>query len=344
MRSTMCLRTRAVLSITAVITAFSTVSSAQVALPPGCTVTPSTIGTGRDICQKAAELFAFVVPQVGVALAGGNAMPGEGGTLGGWGKRAVSLRLVAVDGRLPRNSVPLSITAPNSVTSDFGAVRTFIPTPAVDLGVGFIKGLPVGVTNVGGVDLLLGVTVIPKVSQRAMHISQRERDVAFSYGVRVGALQESAFIPGLSATFVRRRLPALDFDYTPNDDTLQLRGTVVTSNSLRVMASKRIVLFGLAVGVGRDEIEATTGLGATVNDATAPVGQKRAVIALPNLTEKVRRSTAFVNASLGLIVARIVGEFGWSSAGTVRETVNTFGGRRANEGYRYGSIGITTRF
>ncbi len=340
----MCPRTRAVLVITALLTGFTTKTSAQTALPPGCTVTPSTIGNGRDICQKAAELFAFVVPQVGVAIAGGNAMPGEGGTLGGWGKRAVSVRLVAVDGRLPRNSVPLSITAPNSVASDFGAVRTFIPTPAVDLGVGLIKGLPVGVTNVGGVDLLAGVTALPRVSQRAMHLNQRERGVAFSYGLRVGALQESAFVPGVSASYVRRRLPSLDFDYMPNDDTLQLTGTRVTSNSLRVMASKRIVLFGLAVGVGRDEIEATSGLSATVNDAAAPVGQKRASIALPSLTEKVSRSTAFVNASLGLIVARIVAEFGWSSAGTVRQTVNTFGGRKANEGYRYGSIGMTTRF
>ena len=30
--------------------------------------------------------------------------------------------------------------------------------------------------------------------------------------------------------------------------------------------------------------------------------------------------------------------------GDRRETLNTFGGRRANEGYRYGSLGITTRF
>ncbi len=309
-----------------------------------CIVTPSTIGTGRDICQKASDLFAFVVPQVGVAIAGGNPMPGEGGTLGGWPKRALSLRLIAVDGRLPRNSVPLSITAPNAVASDFGATRTIIPLPALDVGIGFIKGLPVGVTNIGGVDLLAGVTALPKVTQHVLQLHPQSSKVAFSYGVRVGVVQESAFVPGLSASYMRRRLPTLDVGYTPMDDTLQLSNTAVTANSLRITVSKRVVLLGLAAGVGRDHIDATSGLTATVNDVTAPAGQRRAVIVLPSLSQKVTRSSAFVNASLGLIVARVVAEFGWSSAGDVRQTVNTFGGRKANEGYRYASLGVTARF
>ena len=322
----------------------SAVLRAQAATSPVCTVTPSAIGSGRDICQKATDLFTFVVPQVGVAVAGGNAMPGEGGTLGGWGKRAASLRLVAVDGRLPKNSVPLSITAPNAVASDFGATRTPIPVPALDVGIGIIKGLPVGVTNIGGVDLLVGVTALPKVTQRAIQLDPQSHGVAVSYGARVGVLQESAFVPGLSASYLRRRLPTLEFGYTPNDDTLRLTNAAVTATSLRITASKRVVLFGLAAGVGRDEITATSGMSAIVNDASAPVGQRRADIQLPSLTQHVKRSTAFVNASLGLIVARIVAEFGWSSAGDVRQTVNTFGGRKANEGYRYASLGVTARF
>jgi hypothetical protein len=39
----------------------------------------------------------------------------------------------------------------------------------------------------------------------------------------------------------------------------------------------------------------------------------------------------------------MVGEYGWSSAGTVVQTVNQFGGRKADEGYRYGSLGIALR-
>lgn len=309
-----------------------------------CTVTPSTFGNGRDLCQKATDLFSFVVPQVGVAVAGGNVLLGEGGTLGGWGKRAVSLRILAVDGRLPRNSVPLSVSSSTAVSSDFGAARTPIPMPSVDLGIGFVKGIPLGLTNVGGVDLLVGAMALPSVSQNALRLKPRGGGVAFSYGVRVGALQESTLIPGVSASYMRRRMPTLDFAYTPSDDTLQITNASVTSNSFRLTVSKRVVLFGLALGVGQDQIVGTSGVSAVVNEATAPVGLRRAAVALPSLEDKVTRSTAFVNASLGLIVARIVAEFGWSSAGTVRQTVNTFGGRQANEGYRYGSIGITARF
>ena len=48
--------------------------------PPGCAV--PVAGGGADVCRKAGDLFAFLVPQVGVALAGGNHILGEGGSGG----------------------------------------------------------------------------------------------------------------------------------------------------------------------------------------------------------------------------------------------------------------------
>lgn len=330
--------------IATVMLSASVPAAARAQTAANCTVAPTTFGNGRDICQKASDLFSFVVPQVGVAVAGGNVLLGEGGTLGGWGKRAISLRIVAVDGRLPKNSVPLSVSTSTAVASDFGAARTPIPMPSVDLGIGFLKGVPLGLTNVGGVDLLVGAMALPSISQNALRLKPRGGGVAFSYGVRVGALQESTIIPGVSASYMRRRMPTLDFAYTPSDDTLQITNASVTSNSFRLTVSKRVVLFGLAVGIGQDEIVGTSGVSAVINESTAPAGLRRAAVTLPSLEDKLTRSTAFVNASLGLIVARVVAEYGWSSAGSVRQTVNTFGGRQANEGYRYGSIGVTARF
>ena len=113
--------------------------------------------------------------------------------------------------------------------------------------------------------------------------------------------------------------------------------------SLRVAASKRFLLFGFAAGVGRDEIEGVGGLRAIVNE-TVQGTPARASLTFPTLREKVTRNTAFVNGSFGLPVARIVAEYGRSSAGTLRQTLNTFGGRQANETYTYGSVGITVRF
>ncbi len=310
---------------------------------PNCTVTPAVAGNADDVCRKAADIFAFVVPQVGVALAGGNHVLGEGGTLGGWGKRTITLRVTAVDGRLPRNIVPLTLGRAAPVSDDFGATRVPLPMPSIDAAIGILAGLPMGVTNVGGVDVLIGAIGSSGISSGNFKLKPQGARFAMSYGVRVGVLQESSFVPGVSVSGVRRKVPTLSLDYTPTNDTLAARNMSLTVNTLRVAASKRFLLFGIAAGVGRDEIEGVGGLRAIVNE-TVQGTPARAALTFPTLREKVTRNTAFVNASFGLPIARIVAEYGRSSAGTLRQTLNTFGGRRANETYTYGSVGVTVRF
>jgi hypothetical protein len=316
--------------------------SAQ-SVSPNCTVTPAIAGNPTDLCRKAADLFAFVVPQLGVALAGGNPVLGEGGTLGGWGKRSITVRATAVNGLLPKNSVPLTLGRTTATGDDFGAARTIVPMASLDAAIGVIAGAPLGLTNVGGVDALIGVTAIEHLSSGRLEVTPVSAKYAIAYGVRVGALQESAFVPGVSVSYLRRKLPTLNADYTPSNDTLAVRNASLTANALRVVISKRLTIFGLAVGVGRDEIEGVTGVRAVVNEPVLGTSQ-RVAITFPTLQNKVQRNTAFVNASLGLIVARVVAEYGRSSAGTLRETLNTFGGHQANESYSYGSLGLTVRF
>lgn len=311
--------------------------------PANCTVTPSAAGSATDVCRKASDLFAFMVPQVGVALAGGNHVLGEGGTLGGFGKATVTLRLTAVSGRIPKNTIPLTLSRPAAASDDFGARRVALPMPSLDVAVGVFPGLPLGVTNVGGVDALVGVIGSPGVRSGPFELHPRGGGVAVAYGLRVGALQESSFVPGVSVSWLRRKVPTLDLDYTPSNDSLQVRNTSLTANTLRLVASKRFLLFGMAAGIGRDEIEGKSALSAVVNETISGT-PTRATVTFPTLSEKVKRNTAFVNATFGLPIARIVVEYGRSSAGTLRETLNTFGGRKANEAYGYGSVGITVRF
>ena len=306
-----------------------------------CTITPA-VASGADACQKARDLFGFVVPQIGIAVSSGNPVLGEGGTLGGWPKRAFSFRVSAVDGQLPRNAVPISVTG-SAVGSDFGAARTPIPLPSADAAIGIFPGIPLGLTNTLGVDLLLGASYLPSVKKSNFEVAPKDGGFAVQYGVRVGALQESSFIPGLSVSYMRRKMPTVDLGYTPNNDTLTVTGTSVTSNAIRIVASKRFAIFGIAAGVGRDEIEGSASMRASVNETVFGINQRFSVL-LPDLRYTTKRNTAFVNASLGLGIARLVGEYGWSSEGTVRETVNQFGGRKADEGYRYGSLGIAFRF
>jgi len=313
------------------------------AVSPQCTVTPAVAGSALDICRKAADLFAFVVPQVGVALSGGNPVLGEGGTLGGWGKRSVTFRVTAVDGRLPVKSVPLTLQRSGAVGDDFGADRAPVPMASIDAAIGVLTGIPVGVTNVGGVDLLVGATAVPTVKKGSFDLEPDGRGIAFSYGARIGLLQESSFVPGISVSYLRRALPSMDANSTTTNDTVQVRNVSLTSQALRLVASKRFVFIGLAAGIGQDKITGNADLSAVVNEPLLGTSQ-RVAITFPTLRESVTRNTAFVNASLGLSAARLVVEIGRSNAGTVRETLNTFDGRRANEAYTYGSAGLTVRF
>jgi len=314
-------------------------------LTPGtCTASPATLAgvpVGGDACTKARDLFAFVSPQVGVALSGGNPLLGEGGTLGGWPKRAVSVRLTAVDGQLPRGTVPIALG--NAATTTFSTSRTPVPVPVIDLGIGLIKGVPLGITNVGGVDVLLSGTYLPTVERNGLSLAPSASNLALGYGVRVGALQESALIPGVSISYQRRKLPTVSMGFATGNDTLSVNNVTVTSNALRVVASKRFLMFGVAAGLGRDAIDATAGVQGIVNESVANTPQ-RAVVVLDGMQNQVTRSTAFVNASFSLLILRVVAEYGVSSAGAAPVVTNRFGNRTPNEGYRFGSVGITMRF
>ncbi|MEP6764725.1 MAG: hypothetical protein ABJB66_10465 [Gemmatimonadaceae bacterium] len=315
------------------------VSSAQSTVVPNCNVTPASVIQPYDICQKVVDIFSFLSPQIGVALAGGNPMLGEGGTLGGPGKISGSIHVTVVDGRIPKNSVQLSQTGV-AVSSDYGAQRAPVPLPSVDAAIGVLKGVTVGLTNVGGVDLLVGAAYVPHVNKDPFSIRTEKKAYAFSYGVRVGILQESAAVPGMSFSYKTRKFPTSNFIYTPNNDTLSSTGTTLSSKSMRLVLAKRFVFIGFAAGIGRDEIEAKSEFSAVVNDLQ-PVS--RLAIAIPLAQQKVRRSNVFGNLSFGLPTAQLVLEYGWSSAGTIQQTLNTFGDRKANEGYHYASLGFGFR-
>ncbi len=55
----------------------------------------------QDACQQAFDVFQLIAPQLGLALAGGNATLGTGSVLGGLGHFSVGVRVNAFDGLFP---------------------------------------------------------------------------------------------------------------------------------------------------------------------------------------------------------------------------------------------------
>src|SRR5262245_52854593 len=56
----------------------------------------------HDACTQAVDVYQLMAPQLGIALAGGNATLGQGGALGGIGHFAVGIRANAFVGDVPK--------------------------------------------------------------------------------------------------------------------------------------------------------------------------------------------------------------------------------------------------
>lgn len=285
----------------------------------------------RDACQKAVDLFNYVMPQLGTAVAGGNATLGLGSTLGGLGHFSFGLRATAVEGHLPEfnsaDSPGFSITAAEA--SDYKGNKAAIPMPAVDLAIGLFKGIPLGITNLGGLDLLLSAAYVPEYGEDDDDVTLRVPDgsLKLGYGARLGILQEGTLMPGLSVSYLMRGLPTIDLTAVRVDanealnDSIYLRKLEISTASWRVVASKKLLFLGLAVGYGRDTYDASSEIGIVVRESCLLPGgicgfpATGSSSALVTVDEQYTRSNLFGNLSLGLLGLKLAGEVGQVSGG-----------------------------
>src|SRR5438477_4993328 len=60
----------------------------------------------QDACQQAVDLFNYMRPQLGIAIAGGNATLGQGGALGGLPHFTLGVRANVLAGSVPTIQPP----------------------------------------------------------------------------------------------------------------------------------------------------------------------------------------------------------------------------------------------
>jgi hypothetical protein len=291
----------------------------------------------QDACQQAVDLFQYMVPQLGIAISGGNATLGQGGALGGLGHFTVGLRANVLQGSVPQ------VDRATPATTDTGAVRRtnyptknqFLGLPAVDASIGIFKGLPLGLTNVGGVDLLLSAAYVPNVNADNVSI-EPDNPIKIGYGVRIGAIQESLLLPGVSFTFLKRDLPKTTITGSMNGASATVRDLDVKTTAWRLVASKSLILFSVAAGVGQDKYDAST---TVLGSYGSPVSVTSDVI---GMSQNLTRTNYFADVSLNMLLAKIVGEVGMVSGGTVT-TYNQFD-TAPDKSRLYGSVGLRIGF
>jgi len=303
--------------------------------PPGSfkpTGDPDNTKIAQDACQKAIDLFQYMSPQLGAVLAGGNATQGLTGTLGGLGHFVIGVRGNGIRGALPEVDRVVPATG-GAQQSTYTVTEPLMGLPTGDLAVGIFGGIPVGLTRVGGLDLIVSASYLPDYNNASVDVVVPAGSWKFGYGGKIGILQESPLVPGVSVSFLNRELPLVRITGRAGEDRLVLDSLRVKTSSWRAVAGKGFLFFGGAAGIGQDRYDSN----ASISVFIAPRRGSAGPLALQ---QKLTRTNYFASLWINAQVLRIVGEFGQASGGEIL-TYNQFTGPQADEPRRYFSVGVS---
>lgn len=158
----------------------------------------------------------------------------------------------------------------------------------------------------------------------------------FGFGARIGLLSESIAFPGVSFTWIERDLPTINATALSgvNDaDSLSISNLKVRTQAWRIVASKSLIAFSVAAGIGRDMYKQSATLKGSVTQAGLRGSESF------NADQTLNRTNMFADLSLNLPALKIVAEVGNAMGGTVA-TYNSFSGGRADRSQFYGSLGL----
>lgn len=283
-----------------------------------------------DACAVASDMFRYMAPQLGTAIAGGSHTLGIGTNLGGFPHFAIALRANAVQGHLP--NIDNVNVGPAGAARDFTVEESYVPMATVDFALGLTKGFNVGVTRMGGIDIIGGITYVPEIEEDDVSLIP-EKSIAVGLGARVGILQQSALLPGIAVSYMQRNLPTLDFGGAADDgNTFAINDFSVKTTSWRISAQKNLLLLQLGAGYGGDTYDFSTAGNVSVDGFDGGFTDKASMT----------RTTMYGTLGINLFLIKVVGEVGQVSGGTV-DTYHRFD-TPADEKRMYGTLGIRISF
>jgi hypothetical protein len=107
----------------------------------------------------------------------------------------------------------------------------------------------------------------------------------------------------------------------------------VSTTAWRAVASKSLVLFGLAIGAGQDNYKSSANV----------VGRSALANGTASVEQELKRTNYFADLSMNLMVLKIVGEVGMVQGGVV-DTFNQWDGKQPDDKRMYGSVGARFSF
>lgn len=285
-----------------------------------------------DACATGADFLRYMAPQLGTSLVGGSHTLGIGTNLGGFPHFAIALRANAVAGSLPDID---NLSAGPANSRNYAVKDQYLGLPTVDFALGITKGFNLGVTRIGGIDLIGGATYVPEVSETDFSVAAPDGSLSIAYGARVGLLQQSALIPGVAFSYMKRDMPTLDLtSNTTGGDQLAITDLSIKSSSWRLSAQKNFLLFQFGAGFGKDDYDFDANVAASVDNGTYTGNF--------NAAQAMSRTTMYGSLGINLFLAKIVAEVGQVSGGNA-PTYHTYD-KAADAKRLYGSAGIRISF
>ena len=285
-------------------------------------------GQAGNICNAAVDGTRTFHPLAGLLISGGNPVLGSGGPLGGLGHFSVTARVNAVKVVLP----DLNYSGNTNTVAPGDTV--FAPAPLVEGAVGLFGGLPGGLLAVDG---LLSAQLLPTdqiknitVDSSATRIGKIALGVG--YGARIGIVRESALLPGVALSVMRRGIPTIQYGSISGGDNYTYAVNLRATN-LRLTAGKSFSVLSVAAGLGWDHYTGKAHI--TFTDPTLPISPVESA----DVKLATSRMLVFADAGLSLSVVKLVGELGYLGGKDQHLTTN-FQGFDPKAGKLFGGVGL----
>jgi hypothetical protein len=190
------------------------------------------------------------------------------------------------------------------------------------------------------VDLLGSAQLLPTDQIDNMTVDAGARKigdlaVGLGYGARVGLLREMGPLPAVSVSVMRRDIPQISYGDVSDGDRYSY-GVDLHATNLRLVASKKLLVFDLAGGLGWDKYTGDAVI--RFRDPVSGITQPAVPVELENT-----RVLGFLNAGMSLSVMRLTAEVGYQG-GKDQELTTEFEDFDTTKGKFFAGLGLRVGF
>jgi len=289
------------------------------------------VSNAQRVCAAAVDGTRAFHPVIGVLISGGNPTIGSAAALGGLGHASITLRANAVELVLPE------LAYDGSSTAVAAGDKFWAPAPLLEGALGVYKGMGSGLL---AVDLLGSAQLLPTDQIDNMTVDAGARKigdlaVGLGYGARVGLLREMGPLPAVSVSVMRRDIPQINYGDVSDGDRYSY-GVDLHATNLRLVASKKLLVFDLAGGLGWDKYTGDAVI--RFRDPVSGITQPAVPVELENT-----RVLGFLNAGMSLSVMRLTAEVGYQG-GKDQELTTEFEDFDTTKGKFFAGLGLRVGF